>query len=123
MLLTGGAFALAAMLAYYASLPALWTDPFGRFAELTRTLGGHPYEAFNLFRGEWLYSRDGPPWDYAPVWVGITTSPATLLLALAGALALAWRGRRRPRHASARAPARASRSVAGDVVIPTHTGA
>ena len=96
-LLSGGGFALAAVLAYYASLPALWTDPFGQFAELTRTLGGHPYESFHLFRGEWLYSRDGPPLDYVPVWVGITTPPATLLLALAGAVALAWRGLRRPR--------------------------
>ena len=96
-LLSGGGFALAAVLAYYASLPALWTDPFGQFAELTRTLGGHPYESFHLFRGEWLYSRDGPPLDYVPVWVGITTPPATLLLALAGAVALAWRSLRRPR--------------------------
>ena len=97
ILLTGGAFALAALLAYHASLPVLWTDPFGRFAELARTLNAHPNAEFNLFRGEWLYSPDGPPFDYVPVWVGITTPPATLLLALAGAVALAWRGLRRPR--------------------------
>ena len=97
VLLTGGAFALAALLTYHASLPVLWTDPLGRFAELARTLGAHPNEGFNLFRGELLYSPDGPPWDYAPVWVGITTPPATLLLAVIGALALAWRGLRRPR--------------------------
>ena len=96
-LLSGGGFALAAVLAYYASLPALWTDPFGQFAELTRTLGGHPYESFQLFRGEWLYSANGPPLDYVPVWVAITTPPATLLLAFIGAVALAWRGLRRPR--------------------------
>ena len=95
-LVTGGAFALAATLTYYASLPVLWTDPVGRFVELVRTAGAFPHEEFNLFRGEWLYSRDGPPWDYVPVWVGITTPPATLLLALAGALALAWKGLRRP---------------------------
>ena len=95
-LLSGGGFALAAVLAYYASLPALWTDPIGQFVELTRTLGGHPYEWFHLFRGEWLYSANGPPLDYVPVWVGITTPPATLLLALAGAVALAWRATRRP---------------------------
>ena len=97
VLLTGGAFALAAVLAYYASLPALWTDPFGQFVELTRTLGGHPYESFQLFRGEWLYSANGPPLDYVPVWVAITTPPATLLLAFIGAVALAWRALRRPR--------------------------
>ena len=105
-LLTGGAFTLAAMLTYHASLPVLWTDPFGRFAELVGVLGSHPLGARNLFRGEWLYAPDGPPWDYAPVWVGITTPPATLLLALAGAVALAWRGLRRPRELFRNGPLR-----------------
>ena len=105
-LLTGGGFALAAVLTYYGSLPVLWTDPVGRFADLVRTLSAHPHGAFNLFRGEWLYSRDGPPWDYVPVWVGITTPPATLLLALVGAVALAWRGLRRPRDLLRNGPLR-----------------
>ena len=96
-LLTGGAFALAAMLTYHASLPVLWTDPFGRFAELVDALGSRPLHFRNLFRGELLSSTDGPPFDYVPVWVGITTPPATLLLAIAGAVALAWRGLRHPR--------------------------
>ena len=96
VLLAGGAFALAAVLTYYASLPALWTDPFGRFAELVQLLGAHPRSDINLFRGEWLYSANGPPFDYVPVWVGITTPPATLLLALIGIVALAWKGLRRP---------------------------
>ena len=105
-LLTGGGFALAAVLTYYGSLPVLWTDPVGRFAELARTLSAHPNEAYNLFRGEWLYSRDGPPWDYVPVWVGISTPPATLLLALVGAVALAWSGLRRPRDILRNGPLR-----------------
>ena len=95
-LLTGGGFALTAMLTFHASLPALWTDPFGRFAELVRTFASHPKHAHNLFQGEWLYSVEGLPFDYLPVWVGITTPPAVLLLALAGAVALTWRGLRRP---------------------------
>ncbi len=106
VLLTGAGFALAAMLTYHASLPVLWTDPVGRFMDLARTLGKHPHEAFSLFRGEWLYSLDGPPWDYVPVWVGITTPPATLLLALAGGVALAWRALRRPVHALRDGPLR-----------------
>ena len=106
MLLTGGAFALAAVLTYHASLPILWADPFGRFTELARALGAHPHMGFNLFRGEWLYSLDGPPWDYAPVWVGITTPPATLLLAFIGTVALAWRVLRRPRDVLRNGPLR-----------------
>ena len=106
VLLTGAGFALAAMLAYHASLPALWADPPGRFLEILGVLRNHPVDYYNLFRGEWLYSRDGPPFAYVPVWVGITTPPATLLLAAAGAVALAWRGLRRPRALLRDGPAR-----------------
>ena len=104
--MTAGAFALAAMLTYHASLPVLWTDPFGRFAELAQTLSAHPNEEVNLFRGEWLYSRDGVSFDYVPVWVGITTPPATLLLAIVGTIALAWGGLRRPRDVVRNGPLR-----------------
>ena len=106
VLLTGGAFALTAMLTFHASLPALWTDPVVRFAEMVDALGSRPLDFTNLFRGELLSSTDGPPFDYLPVWVGITTPPATLLLALAGALALAWGGLRRPRDVLRNGPLR-----------------
>ena len=106
VLLTGGAFALAAVLTFYASLPALWTNPVGRFPEMVDVLSSHPIPLWSLFRSEWLYSADGPPWDYVPVWVGITTPPAVLLLALAGAVALAWGGLRRPRHVVRNGPLR-----------------
>ena len=93
VLLTGGAFALAAMLTFYASLPALWTDPVGRFAEMVDVLSSRPIHLWSLFRGEWLYSANGPPWDYVPVWV--------LLLAAFGAFSLAWGGLRRRATSSA----------------------
>ena len=106
ILLTGGAFALATLLTYYTSLPALWTDPAGQSVELVQALANHQNPQGNLFRGEWLPSADGPPWDYVPVWVGITTPPATLLLAFTGAVALAWGGLRRPRDILRDAPLR-----------------
>ena len=96
-LLTGTGFALAAMLTYYASLPVLWTDPVGRFAELLTDLGSHPHRLIELFRGEWRYGPQGPSFDYVPVWIGITTPLATLLLVLIGAVALAGGAWRRPR--------------------------
>ena len=97
VLLTGGAFALAAVLTYYAVFPLLWPDPVGRFGEVWAFGSSHPNPAYNLFRGEQLFGPDGPPLEYVPVWIGITTPPATLLLALAGGGVLAWRGLRRPR--------------------------
>ena len=105
-LLTGCAFMLAATLTFYATLPALWTDPVGQFAEMLRALGSQPPHTVNLFRGERLYSPDGLPFAYVPVWAGITTPPATLLLALAGAVALAWHGLRRPRAILRNGPSR-----------------
>ena len=105
VLVTGGGFALAAMLTYYATLPALWTDTLGQAVEALRH-SNPPNSGLNLFRGEWLYSPDGPPFAYVPVWVGITTPPATLLLALTGAVALAGRGLRRPRDLLRNGPAR-----------------
>ena len=97
VLLTGGGFTLAAILTYYAAMPFLWIDPVGQFAELWNTLSNHPNAAYNLFRGEWLYALDGPPFDYIPVWIGITTPLVVPLLALIGAVGLVWQGARRPR--------------------------
>ena len=105
-LLTGGGVALVAILTYYATMPGLWTDPAGRFAEALGVLNAHPSAFSNLFQGEWLYGPDGPPWDYVPVWVGITTPPATLLLSLVGTTSLAWRARRRPRDILRNGPLR-----------------
>ena len=95
-LLTGVAFALAAILTYYAVMPSLWTDPFGRFGELWDVLSNHPNPAYNLFRGEDLYALDGTPFEYIPVWIGITTPMLVPLLALVGTVGLAWKGTRHP---------------------------
>ena len=105
-LLTGGGFALAAALTLHASLPVLWTDPAGRFPEMLREFSAHVNPSYNLFRGQWLFSRDGPPFDYVPVWVAVTTPPATLLLAAAGAVALAWRALASPRDSLRHGPVR-----------------
>ncbi len=106
VLLAGGGFALAAMLAYYASLPALWTDPIGQFAEVFEVFSSIPYQGVELFRGEWRYTPDGSPLDYTPMWVAITTPPATLALAALGAIALVWGALRRPLGALRNGPTR-----------------
>ena len=79
VLISGAAFALAAVAIYYASMPYLWSDPIGRFAELVATFYRHPTQGHELFQGRHLYSGDLPA-HYIATWIGITTPPAALLL-------------------------------------------
>ena len=118
ILLAGGAFALAAPLTYYAAFPVLWTDPFGGFGEAWTLAARHVNPAVNLFRGEWLYAPDGPPLEYIPVWMGITTPPLALLLAVVGAAGLCWRALRHPRDLWRATPLRFNLLLALLVVVP-----
>ena len=97
-LATGGAFALAAALALYATWPLLWADPAGRFAEAWAWSASHPYFRPQFFRGEWFAPDDLPP-IYVPVWFSITAPPLALLLGLAGAAAAACAAAARPLEA------------------------
>ena len=117
VLLTGGAFALAATLTHYALLPVLWTDP-GQLLKAIGTAASHPNEAENLFRGDWLYSPDGPPFEYIPVWIGITTPPVVLLLATVGVAGLFWRTARHPRDLWSATPLRFNVLLVLLVVVP-----
>ena len=96
ILLAGGAFALAAALTYYAAMPGIWTDPIGGSLEAFQAASRHPTPVYNLFRGEWLFGPDGAPFEYIPLWMGITTPPLVLLLAVIGAAGVCWRAGRRP---------------------------
>ncbi len=94
-LVTGAVFVLAAAGTRYAVAPWLWSDPFAvvdAFAALTR----YSYHGPTLFQGEIVRWPSIPP-HYLPTWMAITTPPAALLLALAGAAAVVRRGAARPR--------------------------
>ena len=91
---SGAAFALAAIVIYYASMPYLWADPLGRFGELLATLSSPTFKPYELFQGRYVASADLPAL-YLPVWIGITTPPWALLLAGLGAVGIAWRAVRR----------------------------
>ena len=94
ILLTAGVFAAAALLAIYASHPYYWENPL-RYIDGLQTLSRHPTPVENLFRGQ-IVPSDAVPADFIPVWFGITTPPALLLLGAAGIAALLWRGFRAP---------------------------
>ena len=95
-LITGGAFALAAMFALYATLPYLWANPIERTVEMFVTLSHHPTMFPQLFQGELIIGDDLPP-HYIPTWVAITTPPVALLLGVAGIIAVLQRGWASPR--------------------------
>ena len=95
IMLTGGGFILAAIVTLYAAWPYLWGDPGGRFVESFLRFSAYEQEVEQLFRGQWI-GEEVPP-DYLPVWVSVTTPPATLLLGLVGAAVLAGQGIAHPR--------------------------
>ena len=94
-LVTVAAFVLAAAGTRYAVAPWLWSDPFAIVDAFT-TLARHPSISRTLFQGE-VVRWPSIPSHYLPTWMAITTPPATLLLTLAGAAAVVWRGIARPR--------------------------
>ncbi len=91
VLISGAAFAVALAAIYYASFPYLWADPLPRFGELMLLTWRHPAQdtISQLFQGEYISAGELHRW--LPAWIGITTPPWTLLLALAGAAAAAYR--------------------------------
>ena len=96
-LVTAAAFVLAAAGTRYAVAPWLWSDPFA-VVDAFKTMARHPTHAHTLFQGEVVHWPSIPP-RYLPTWVAVTTPPAALLLALAGAAAVVWRGAARSRDA------------------------
>ena len=94
-LATGTAFVLAAAGARYAVAPWLWSDP-SAVVDAFETMVWYDNLVTTLFQGEEVRWPSIPP-HYVPVWMAVTTPPAVLLPALAGAAAVVWRGAARPR--------------------------
>ncbi len=84
VILTTGAFTLAAALSVYALMPYLWANPIEHAVEWWTTLSDHPEIALALFRGT-LHASNELPADYVPTWFTITSPPFALALGLIGA--------------------------------------
>ena len=89
-----GIFAAAALGTVYIIHPYYWENPL-RFVEGFRVLSQHPFIVRNLFMGE-IYRSNTVPWNYIPVWFGITAPPVALALGALGAAAVCWQGISRP---------------------------
>ncbi len=90
IVVTGGVFAAAVLLAIYVSHPYYWENPL-HFIEGLQTLSQHPVLISNLFQGEFIDSYDVPP-HFIPVWFGITAPPLALLLGVVGTAVVCRRG-------------------------------
>ena len=117
VLTTAGAFALAACGTLYALSPYLWRDPLAVVDRFTALAGGYPSYPRQLFRGELVRWPALPPL-YLPVWMAITTPPATLLLCLAGVAAAIGRGIARPRSAAGNTAQRFALLLAACLALP-----
>ena len=117
LLLTTAGFAAAAALALYAAWPWLWGDPLGRLAEGFTLASNETLTRHMPFRGEIILSTS-PPWDYLPVWMSITTPPATLLLGLAGAGAALYGAAARPGQALRNGPLRFELLLLAGLILP-----
>ena len=113
-------FLAAAVAAYFATMPYLWADPFGRFAELLAVLSNHPFSPRHIFQGE-LVSASTLPAHYVPVWFGVTTPPLALLLGAVGVASLARRGIARRSDLLRNTPLRFELLLAACVALPLLT--
>ena len=116
ILLTTGAFVLAAGLAFFTLLPYLWADPVGRAVEWWTTLSDHPYKPREFFRGALGRSVEFP--EYATVWFSITSPPFALLLGVVGAALIIFRAVKAPREALRNARLRFGLLLAGCFALP-----
>ena len=94
ILASAGIFAAAALAVVYIIHPYYWENPL-RFIEGVRPLSQHPIIVKNLFMGE-IYWSDAAPWNYIPVWFGITAPPLALALGALGAAAVCRQAITRP---------------------------
>ena len=95
ILLTAGAFTLAAGLTLYAVTPYAWLHPWDYLTANLNLTVDHPHIKLQLFQGALIPSDQLPP-HYAATWFGITTPPLSLLLGGLGAAVVVARGIGRP---------------------------
>ena len=96
VLASAGVLAALAVAAFFAGLPYLWGDPVARLGEWLALMADHTMVERSLFFGE-VIATSQRPLAYVPVWIGITTPPFVIVLALLGCVALCARLAAEPR--------------------------
>ena len=75
-------YSLATIILIYAFWPALWTDPLLLGKSFAR-MSHFPFRYDVLFQGQMIPATQAP-WNYIPIWIGISTPPFILLLSIIG---------------------------------------
>ena len=82
-----GLFLIALAFFIYLFWPYLWEDPIGRLwgaiTNMGRYGGENDYDVAMVYFGHYIWASD-VPWHYLPVWIGITTPVAYLILIVVG---------------------------------------
>ena len=87
---------LSCAVTLYAVSPYLWGDPFGNSIKWFSVFSQFPSPVDHMFRGDVIVSTVVSPPEYVPVWMSITTSPAVLVLGVAGMSVVLLRGASNP---------------------------
>ncbi|HEC82922.1 MAG TPA: hypothetical protein ENI46_00365, partial [Firmicutes bacterium] len=74
--------------------PTLWQDPLKNFVRSFEVMRSFPWEAPVLYLGSEVWSTN-LPWHYLPVWMGVSSPVAVILLGAAGFVVLVARAFRR----------------------------
>ena len=91
ILATGGLFALAVGLTWYALSPNAWGDLLAQLTGALSLTTDHPHTLPTLFQGVW-FNPDELPAHYGLTWFLITMPPPVLLLGIVGMAAVLARG-------------------------------
>lgn len=81
----GSVFAVILLFFVYLFWPTLWVHPVQSLLESVERMSNFPWPLSNLYRGQYISAQE-LPWHYIPTWIGITTPPVYLALALVGFL-------------------------------------
>ena len=112
---TASAFCVATIGAWYATMPALWSNPL-EVVDLVKS--SRKYDAFSALFGGDLIHVDTWPIHYVPTWFAITCPPAALLLGTIGALGALRTGCLRPKEALRLGDVRFRLLLVGCLVVP-----
>jgi len=76
-------FLIITFITVFLSWPILWENTVSNFIKIFSTMKQFPFTGNVFFFGEYIRARD-VPWNYIPVWVGITTPILFLFLWVLG---------------------------------------